>query len=240
MTARTIYDTGRNKTLGWPMMLADMGLLLMAFFALMVAQSNMPADAAKSSDEQKLVRIVPKDAESLLANLRENRIPFEPLDLPMPPDLSDLAEPEKDRIEDLRRALIAQASARNFSVERAGDSIVVSLGAVGNFAPGSADLDAGAMQTIRAIVGVIGDTTSEIAIEGHADAAPVAGARFKDNWELASARAVAVLRELSRFPALSASSLRAVSFGDSRPVVLTDDPKERERNRRVEIRIRPI
>jgi chemotaxis protein MotB len=241
MNARSIYDTGRSKTLGWPMMLADMGLLLMAFFALMVAQSNTSADAIKSSVEPSVTRIVPKDAESLLANLRENRIPFESLDLPMPLDLPDASAPtEQDRIEDLRRALITHVTAPNFSVERAGDSIVVSLGAVGNFAPGSADLDAAALRTIHAIVGVIGETSSEIAIEGHADAAPVVGARFKDNWELAGARAVSVLREFSRFPALSASSLRAVSFGDRRPVIMTDDPKERERNRRVEIRIRPI
>ena len=79
----------------------------------------------------------------------------------------------------------------------------------------------------------------EIAIEGHADSSPIQSARFKDNWELAGARAVAVLRELSRSPHLVGASLRAVSFGDQRPAIISADAKERERNRRVEIRIRP-
>jgi chemotaxis protein MotB len=177
------------------------------------------------------------------------RVPFEPLDLSMPRDLPDVETPvapvhvavaAPDAVEDLRRALIDHIPARHFSVEKSGDSVVVSLGAVGNFAAGSADLDTGAQRAIQLIAGMIGDLKSEIAIEGHADASPIVSARYKDNWELAGARAVAVLRELSRSPQLAGSSLRAVSFGDSRPAVLSADPKERERNRRVEIRIRPI
>jgi chemotaxis protein MotB len=232
------------------MMLADMGLLLMAFFALMMAQSQNPASAARVVPAEKLAEmIVPKDAESLIAHLRVNRIPFEPLDLTTPSDLPDdevpmapasLAAFTKDAVEDLRRALIEQIPARNFSVERAGDSVVVSLGAVGNFPAGSADLDMSAQRTIQSIAEIIGDVKSEIAIEGHADSSPMVSARYKDNWELAGARAVAVLRELSRSPQLAGSSLRAVSFGDRRPAIVSADPKERERNRRVEIRIRPI
>ena len=248
MSMPTIYEPHRNRSLGWPMMLADMGLLLMAFFALMVAQSQHQTNAARIVPlEIAPVLDVPKDAESLLASLRDKRIPFEPLDLTMPRDLPDEEAPlvvapivaEKDRVEDLRRALIDHIPFRNFSVERAGDSVVVSLGAIGNFAAGSADLDAGAQRSIHAIAEIIGGVTSEIAIEGHADSSPIQSARFKDNWELAGARAVAVLRELSRSPHLVGSSLRAVSFGDQRPAIVSADAKERERNRRVEIRIRP-
>jgi flagellar motor protein MotB len=250
MSMRTIYEADHNRSLGWPMMLADMGLLLMAFFALMVAQSQNPATAARTVPTEKLAEIiVPKDAESLIAHLRVKRIPFEPLDLTTPRDLPEyevpnslasLASLTRDSVEDLRRALIEQIPARNFSVERAGDSVVVSLGAVGNFPAGSADLDTGAKRTIQSIAEIIGDVKSEIAIEGHADTSPMVSARYKDNWELAGARAVAVLRELSRSPQLAGSSLRAVSFGDRRPAIISTDPKERELNRRVEIRIRPL
>lgn len=242
MTQRPIYDAGQKKTLGWPLMLADMGLLLMGFFALMVAQSGKPGQAAQTPLLQVPTALaVPKDAESLLANLRANRLAFEPLDLPMPQDLPKIAEVTKaDRVEHLRVALMGQVRGRQYSIERAGDSVVVSLGTVDSFAAGSAELDTRALQVIRSIADVIGDTQSEIAIEGHADSAPLANARFKDNWELAGARAVAVLRELSRSPALSASSLRAVSFGDQRPLSADESEIERDRNRRVEIRIRPL
>ena len=250
MSMHTIYESGQNRSLGWPMMLADMGLLLMAFFALMVAQSQNQPSAARVVPAEKLAEIiVPKDAESLIAHLRVSRIPFEPLELTTPHDLSNdevtsilvsAAAANKDALEELRRALIEQIPERNFSVERAGDSVVVSLGTVGNFLAGSADLDTSAQRTIQSIAAIIGDVKSEIAIEGHADSSPMVSARYKDNWELAGARAVAVLRELSRSPQLAGSSMRAVSFGDRRPAIVSADPKERELNRRVEIRIRPI
>lgn len=250
MSMRSIYESRQSRALGWPMMLADMGLLLMAFFALMVAQSQNPASAARVIPAEVVAEvIVPKDAESLLAHLRDKRIPFEPLDLTMPRDIFEDAAPDlpvevpvapRDAVEDLRRALIDHIPARHFSVEKTSDSVVVSLGAVGNFAAGSADLDTNAQRAIQFIAEIIGDVKSEIAIEGHADASPIVSARFKDNWELAGARAVAVLRELTRAPQLAGSSMRAVSFGDSRPAIISSDPKERERNRRVEIRIRPI
>jgi len=225
------------------MMLADMGLLLMAFFALMVAQSGPQSDTQASLPVEKpLIRDVPKDAVSLLASLREQRVAFEPLDLTMPfdPPVRGQNGMGADPVEDLRRSLAESLSSRVMFVERSGDSVVVSLGSIGNFAAGSADLDASAVRSIETIAALIGGLQSEIAVEGHADAAPMSGQRYKDTWELAGARAVAVLRELKRGPGTSASSMRAVSFGDARAALGSDDPQQRERNRRVEIRIRPI
>ena len=247
--SRILYQPTPSKGLGWPLMLADMGLLLMAFFALMIAQSGMRESNRADMIEKPSVLDVPKDAESLMASLRDKRIAFEPLDLDVAviPDepvadmvVETINESKVDRVKELFQSFNDKLTSRHFVVARSSDDIVISLGAVKNFAAGSADLDEDAQKAIQSLGVLLAGVQSEISIEGHADATPIASGRYKDNWELAAARAASVLRELSRTPGLTASSLRAVSYGDHRPVVAPTDAKSRELNRRVEIRIRPL
>ena len=246
--SRVIYHETKSKSVGWPLMLADMGLLLMAFFALMIAQSGERSSHRPSLDVA-VPLDVPKDAESLMVNLRDKRIAFEPLDFDLPHQhmqeyfvaVESVPVPVlQDPTQNLLQTFQEKLTSRHFTVARVGAEIVISLGAVKNFAAGSAELDDDAQRAIAHLGGLLTGIQSEISIEGHADAAPISTGRYKDNWELAAARAASVLRELSKTPGLAASSLRAVSYGDHRPIVALTDAKSRELNRRVEIRIRPL
>ena len=75
-------------------------------------------------------------------------------------------------------------------------------------------------------------------IEGHADSQPVSGGRYRDNWELAAARAAAVLKILVESSGLPAGSFKIVSYGASRPAALETDATMLARNRRVDIEIK--
>ena len=77
---------------------------------------------------------------------------------------------------------------------------------------------------------------ADIAVEGHTDNRPVHGGEFSSNWELAAARANAVTRFL---PArgLAAHRLRAVSYGDTRPISDNNSVDGQAANRRVELRV---
>jgi chemotaxis protein MotB len=63
--------------------------------------------------------------------------------------------------------------------------------------------------------------------------------RYPTNWELAGARAASVVR-LFAHSGLPAKRLLAVSMADVRPVTSNSTPEGRARNRRIEIRLRPI
>lgn len=86
-------------------------------------------------------------------------------------------------------------------------------------------------------------------IEGHTDSDPIApGARFKDNWDLSTARATATYRKLvdaqvgleglsSAIGEKSQPILSVAGYSDRRPVVDGDDEGAKSMNRRIDLRL---
>ena len=74
-----------------------------------------------------------------------------------------------------------------------------------------------------------------IRIEGHTDNIPIHNKKYQSNWELSTARAVAVVKYLIAESRIAPERLSAVGYGDSRPRVPNDSDSNRELNRRVEI-----
>ena len=77
---------------------------------------------------------------------------------------------------------------------------------------------------------------AEIAVEGHTDSRPLRGGPYSSNWDLAAARANAVTEFLLR-QGLAAERLRAISYGDTRPVADNASSAGRAANRRVALRV---
>jgi type VI secretion system protein ImpK len=76
----------------------------------------------------------------------------------------------------------------------------------------------------------------QITVIGHTDNIPVHSLRFRNNWELSRARATAISEFLAQ---RIGSSVRLTVEGraDKEPLVPNDSPKNRARNRRVEIEV---
>jgi len=81
-------------------------------------------------------------------------------------------------------------------------------------------------------------TDKDIRIEGHTDDRPIHTAQFPSNWELSSARANAVVRELHD-DGINGEQLLAVGYGASRPAAPNTSAESRAKNRRVEIILAP-
>ena len=74
-------------------------------------------------------------------------------------------------------------------------------------------------------------------IDGHTDKRPLSGSgAFKDNWDLSSARAVAVVRYLIS-KGVSPQRLVAAGFGEFAPLDFGDTPEALSRNRRLELKL---
>lgn len=78
-----------------------------------------------------------------------------------------------------------------------------------------------------------------VAIEGHTDNQPIKLSGWKSNWELSSARALAVVHYLVDECKVQPRRLSANSYGEFRPVVANDAEENMQKNRRVEIVILP-
>ena len=74
-------------------------------------------------------------------------------------------------------------------------------------------------------------------VDGHTDNVPLSGTgRYRDNWELSSARATSVVKFLIS-QGVPANRLAAAGFGEFQPIAEGDDPGARDQNRRIELKL---
>lgn len=82
------------------------------------------------------------------------------------------------------------------------------------------------------------EPTQMILVGGHTDDRPIHDARFASNWELSTARAVAVARLLTA-SGVAPERLVAAGFGSHHPRADNADDAGRRRNRRIEVLLVP-
>jgi chemotaxis protein MotB len=74
-------------------------------------------------------------------------------------------------------------------------------------------------------------------VDGHTDNRPLSGTgRYRDNWELSSARATSVVKFLIA-NGVPANRLVAAGFGEFQPLDEADTDEARNRNRRIELKL---
>jgi chemotaxis protein MotB len=137
----------------------------------------------------------------------------------------------------LKNDLNGELNDQTVQLVRGRDRITIRIGTAGAFAPASAELTASAHQLIARVRQISFDGHPDIVVAGHTDNKPITTERYHDNWELASARAIAVVRELARDQLVPSDTLVATSYGDTRPLMPNDSAEHREQNRRVEIEL---
>lgn len=121
------------------------------------------------------------------------------------------------------------------TVEKLSHSVRIRLGEAGAFAPGDAALTPQALQIVDRLGEAARQSGARIIIGGHTDTVPINTARYRDNWELSAARAIAVVRELVNHRGVDSSRIEAQGFGDTQPMTANDTPEHRATNRRIEI-----
>ncbi|MBL8583889.1 MAG: peptidoglycan -binding protein [Rhizobiaceae bacterium] len=113
------------------------------------------------------------------------------------------------------------------------------------FPSGSDELnEAGAQEMLKlaqALIELQKEIPPEISwvlrVDGHTDNVPLSGTgRFKDNWELSSARATSVVKYLIA-NGVPANRLVAAGFGEFQPLDPADTQEARDRNRRIELKL---
>jgi len=132
--------------------------------------------------------------------------------------------------------LESEMAAGSVDIQQRDGSVVVTIGAGGAFASGSADITPEA-QAIIADLEQVSQKATRIVITGHTDNVPLSGGQYRDNWDLAAARASTVLREITESGLVPDAELVAQSKGETEPVADNSTPEGREKNRRIEIEI---
>jgi chemotaxis protein MotB len=256
-------DTPEEGVPPWVMTFADLMTLLMCFFVLLLAFSEM--DIAKFKElagsmqdafgvqTEVEVRTMPKGT-SLIA--RE----FSP-GKPEPTALNEirqftidtnqnsldaLNQEERDqelqRTEDharrLREALRAEIEAGSVSIDTDGMKVIVHILENASFESGQAEIRAGFLPVLDKIAGLIDENSGDIMVSGHTDNVPISNERFRSNWELSTSRAVSVTHRLMRTAAeVESSRFIVTGHADTQPVADNATEEGRAKNRRVDISI---
>ena len=124
------------------------------------------------------------------------------------------------------------------NVDRDDDKVIITVGSAGAFKSGSAELTRKARDIMSKIAEQNKKGRSEILVMGHTDNVPLTfGSNYRDNWDLAAARSASVVQQLSKNDSLDPKRMKAISYGETRPIESNDTSQGRAKNRRIEIEI---
>ena len=119
--------------------------------------------------------------------------------------------------------------AGKLKVEIVDGRMVVVLASDVLFASGSANLSRDGKSAIGEVAALLADIPDHV---------PIRTAVYPSNWELASARALTVLKTMLE-AGMPADRISAASFGDSKPARDNETPEGKAANRRIEIVVTP-
>ena len=214
----------------WLTTLADMSMLLMTFFVLLFSMSSL--DAQKFKDSVSSVR-------SALGNNAASPAAV------ASPGMSALVEQarlrqrilgEQRRVYDQFRSYVSSKGLDGVvaaSLEAGKITIAFPAGVL--FPKDGVELSEQGRARLRVLHDFLIKAAGErINIRGFTDDQPPgADSRFRDNWEISSLRAVAVLRYMVSL-GMAPNRLTATGLADLEPLYPNDTPEHRARNQRVE------
>ncbi|MFL2937339.1 MAG: OmpA family protein [Myxococcota bacterium] len=142
---------------------------------------------------------------------------------------------------ELMSELESEVSAGRIQIDQLREGVRVAVSDEVLFDSGSARIDRQGEEVVRKISGQLASMDHRVEVQGHTDNLAISGnlaAAYPSNWELAAARAAAVVR-LMEEEGVASDRLTLTSFASNRPISENDSAEGRAMNRRIEIRLRP-
>lgn len=242
------------------MTFADLMTLLMCFFVLLLAFSEM--DVAKFKQlsgsmkdafgvqAEVEVKTIPKGTSVVAQEfspgkpdptavnqvrqftIDSNRNTLDALDR----ELKEIKE-TRDHARRLRAALQEELEKGSVDIETEGMKIIIRIKENASFDSGMAELREGFQPALIKIGDLIDNSSGEVTISGHTDNVPIANDRFRSNWDLSTSRAVSVAHALLQIAELDPANVIVTGHADTRPLAPNDSEENRASNRRVDISI---
>lgn len=212
----------------------DMMTLLLTFFVLLFSMSTVDAEKFEllvTSMNRASISIFEggqtiKVDNNILQNgmsqfpVQDNKIKLNE-DKAMQQELQETVEQLKDYIK-------KEKIDDQITIEKQGSQIIISFEDVLLFDTGKAELKAGAIPTLNSVGNKLKDYFTKgyrLDIEGHTDNIPIHNAQFPSNWELSSARAIAVMRFYLEEMDFDVAKIACVGKAEHQPVADNDTPE---------------
>ena len=197
-------------------------------------------------EQKSLVEKKEENKQDLSETTKESLIPEVAIDLNAgnaeinaPEDLQKnqsaaMVSKRKDQKEMLGK-LQKQFQNKRVEVEQLGQQLLIRITDTTLFPAGSAFLQPRLAPLIDEIANVLKDIPGTIVVTGHTDNLQEFDSLYKNNWELSSLRAVAIVQEMLKNKGLQPNRIIAQGRADTKPLVDNNSPENRAKNRRIEI-----
>jgi chemotaxis protein MotB len=234
----------------WLVSYADFITLLFAFFVVMFATSQSDKSKAKQVSDSVRDALEHGQLTAALSNAlgrgkRENG---------MPPDEADgAAHPESAASKTtptapgaapadlakslgvLQQGLAPELASGKLGLKLERRGLVISFHESAYFASGDDAIPADGFASIGKIAAEVRRLPNPMRFEGHTDSVPIHNSRFRSNWELSAARAIAMMELFRGRFEIPSARMSVGGYAENAPVDSNQTAAGRARNRRVDL-----
>ena len=243
MSRRRKQAEGQKGAPQWMNTYGDMVTLLLTFFVMLFAMSNI--DAVKFEQiinsiqgslgiQRSGISVYTKEVEATDGDQRKT-------------DLDDLMEQISSRdkendMEDLERiysqikAYIQENDLGDFvEITKEKPGLLIRFKENVLFDSGKAALKEGAQEILTDMATIFNAFNKHIRVEGHTDNVPIHNEEFESNWELSAQRAANVVKYFIEENDVDPRRLSLSGYSKYHPVAENSTPEGRQKNRRVDV-----
>ncbi len=227
----------------WLVSYADFITLLFAFFVVMFASNQNDRHRAKMVSDSVRDALEHGQISSRLSNVlgrghRDGKAadraalttgPQQPAEQETHP--ADLTR----SLAVLQQDLSDETRAGKVQMQLEGRGLVINLREAAFFASGDDTVTPGSYSIMAKIASVIAGLPNQVRLEGHTDSIPIHNSHFRSNWELSSARAIAMMEVLAAHYGIARSRMAVAGYADNAPADDNDTEESRAHNRRVAV-----
>jgi chemotaxis protein MotB len=232
----------------WLVSYADFITLLFAFFVVMFASTQ--SDKLKAKEVSESVREALEHGQFSAAistvlgrGKHENshtpanpeRIEQPPADPPAPAPVPQHPADLAKSLDRLQGGLDAELKAGKIGLKLEGRGLIISLREAAFFASGDDTVAPGSLPILAKVAAELQASSNPVRLEGYTDGVPIHNSRFRSNWELSTARSIAMLEVLRGRFQISPDRLAVVGYAENAPVDTNDTEEGRAHNRRVDL-----
>lgn len=234
----------------WLISYADFITLLFAFFVVMFASSHADKKKAKQMSASVEEAFEQGSMPKALMDLMGRRRPPETND---PKKSGPVAKPETGpdmsktdpavaamadlvpSLDSLKERLSAEIADGKLSIKMEPRGLVLSLKEAAFFPPAGDGVQDEALPIISKIAESARRLPNQILLEGHTDSTPIHNERFRSNWDLSAARAIAMLNLFSDRFEIPRPRMSVSGYAENIPIASNDTVEGRRKNRRVDV-----
>jgi chemotaxis protein MotB len=158
-------------------------------------------------------------------------------------DFREIIQTQNDIMNNLKNSIskaLINYEADELSIYLKDGNVYVSLQDKLLFKSGSDLVDPKGIDALKTLTKIlISAEDIHVVIEGHTDNVPIKTKKYKDNWELSTARATTIVRLLTENDGFDSNRITASGRGQFHPVQTNETEEGRAANRRTEVILSP-